>query len=185
VVIATAGCTKAQLATSVGIPKQEFTKVETNAYNTRPLPFRPWCAPMCNRQMLAGEYGVPASRISGTQKNAVNLYFWSHPPCDAFCMAFIAELQWNEWARAGDTGAIVHVIQREFGGAGGGAVNVAECESHLNPWADSGTYKGLFQMNLAYHGHLFDGPWYDPVANATAAKRLYDGAGWAPWGCRP
>jgi hypothetical protein len=182
--LAVAGCTKGQLASSVGIPTQEFTRVETNAYNTQPLPFRPACAPLCNRPMLAAAYGVPVERISGAQRDAVNLWFGNHPPCDAWCQAFLAELQWNDWARAGDTGAIVHVIEREFGGAGGSAVNVAHCESRLDPWADGGAYKGLFQMNLAIHGDLFDGPWYDPVANTTAAKRLYDAAGWSPWGCR-
>lgn len=185
VVLAATGCTKAQLASSVGIPKQEFTKVETNAYDARPLPLRPWCAPLCNRPMLAGEYGVPASRISGVQRDAVNLYFWNHPPCDAFCIAYVAAMADNDAARAGDTEAIIRVIHREFGGAGGGAVNVATCESHLDPWAEGGAYKGLFQMSLGLHGHLFDGPWHDPVANTTAARRLFDSSGWAPWTCRP
>jgi len=63
------------------------------------------------------------------------------------------------------------------------AVSVAMCESGLNPGADSGAYKGLFQLgpHLAGTVAFYGGNWFDPVTNAQVARDLYLQSGWSSW----
>jgi hypothetical protein len=77
------------------------------------------------------------------------------------------------------------VIREVFGplGAAEKAVSVAICESGMNPGADSGTYKGLFQLGPHLEGTVafYGGNWFDPLTNAQVARDLYLQSGWAPW----
>jgi hypothetical protein len=64
------------------------------------------------------------------------------------------------------------------------AIAVAWCESRLQPTAENGQYRGLFQMgsnerSLFGHGST-------PHAQARAAHRYFvvSGRDWSPWGCR-
>ena len=65
------------------------------------------------------------------------------------------------------------------------AVEVAECESGLDPSARNGDHAGLFQLRLRFHRHRIDGDPYDALANAVGAERLYVEQGWSPWSCKP
>jgi hypothetical protein len=80
-----------------------------------------------------------------------------------------------------------------FGPHTGEAVEVARCESGLDPHAVSpdGANHGLMQINVV-HRRQFEAvtgrPWsdvYDQFQNARYARWLYDQQGWAPWTCRP
>lgn len=64
------------------------------------------------------------------------------------------------------------------------AVDVAHCESRLNPAARNGRHLGLFQLRWDYHGEPWADP-FNPVANAMIAARLQAEQGWRPWACRP
>lgn len=88
------------------------------------------------------------------------------------------------------TGSIPTMISQIFGAYGPGAINVARCESGLNPSAynPSGA-SGLFQ--------IMPGTWagtsqagrslYDAQANALAAHEIFvrDGYSWREWTCKP
>jgi len=86
----------------------------------------------------------------------------------------------------------IHAILTNFqGDLGGQAVNVARCESSLNPGAISpggGNY-GLFQINTVHRslvasmGYTWD-ELLNPYVNADVARAIYDQAGgWSPWAC--
>ena len=71
------------------------------------------------------------------------------------------------------------VIRCVFGHHGTKAVAVARCESTLRTTARNGQYRGLFQMGAperAKYGHGSTA-----LAQAEAAKRYFDIAGWRPW----
>ena len=88
------------------------------------------------------------------------------------------------------TGSIPAMIDQIFGSYGPGAINVARCESGLNPGAynPSGA-SGLFQ--------IMPGTWagtsqaglspYNAQANALAAHEIFvrDGYSWREWTCQP
>jgi hypothetical protein len=85
-------------------------------------------------------------------------------------------------------------ITRAFGPIADQAMNVADCESSMDPSAVSsggGNY-GLFQINTvhtsefeAVTGQPFHDGALDPYANSNYAKYLYDqSGGWGPWACR-
>ena len=66
------------------------------------------------------------------------------------------------------------------------AIRVARCESHLQPSARNGQYRGMFQVSAAlrrdYKG-FGRGGW----AQARHALRVFNAAGksWQPWECKP
>ena len=71
----------------------------------------------------------------------------------------------------------------------GFAVGVAQCESGLNPRANSGRYVGLFQHDAGMwperarrYGHPGASP-FDPVANTDVSLRMAKAQGWGHWGC--
>ncbi len=73
------------------------------------------------------------------------------------------------------------------------AINIAECESSLNPDAvNPRGYHGLFQIGEGHSSafrsvtgqSFFDGV-YSAYHNAQYARHLYDRNGWSPWGCPP
>jgi hypothetical protein len=76
-------------------------------------------------------------------------------------------------------------IREVFGplGVADMAVSVAACESGLNPGADSGTYKGLFQLGPQLAGTVafYGGDWFDPMTNSQVARDLYLASGWSSW----
>ena len=84
-------------------------------------------------------------------------------------------------------------ITQAFGPIADQAMNVAQCESNMDPNAVSsggGNY-GLFQINRvhaddfeAVTGQPFHDGALDPYANSNYAKHLYDQEGWSPWACR-
>lgn len=74
-------------------------------------------------------------------------------------------------------------IRAAFGRYANQAIRVATCESHLSIWARNGQYLGLFQMGT-YARRRFGHGW-TPWAQARAARRYFNVAGWAPWECRP
>jgi hypothetical protein len=65
------------------------------------------------------------------------------------------------------------------------AVDVAWCESHLEPTAHNGQYLGLFQMGALARHRFGHGP--SAWEQATAAHRyfVYAGRDWSPWSCKP
>lgn len=67
------------------------------------------------------------------------------------------------------------------------ALEVARCESGLDPEARNGPHRGLFQLNERYHGWRVPAGWPidSSVGNAVAARALQREQGWRPWSCRP
>jgi hypothetical protein len=112
-------------------------------------------------------------------------------------LVFVAALGLNACdlrAQADTPSAAQDAITQAFGPIADQAMNVAQCESNMDPNAVSrggGNY-GLFQINTV-HADEFQSvtgqPYYngalDPYANANYAKYLYDqSGGWGPWACR-
>ncbi len=60
--------------------------------------------------------------------------------------------------------------------------SVGECESHHNPFATNGRYKGVMQLGWSPFGFS---P-FDPIANVLSAAMTvrHDGS-WRQWQCRP
>lgn len=73
------------------------------------------------------------------------------------------------------------IIRRVFGDEGRTAVRVAWCESRLDPNARNGQYLGTFQMGERERARFGHGR--TTLAQARAAKRYHDLAGWHPWSC--
>lgn len=67
------------------------------------------------------------------------------------------------------------------------ALEVAECESGMNPEARNGQFLGLYQMGHWHYWRFGDGDWRDPLVNALAAEGLWkdSGGSWRPWACAP
>lgn len=82
-------------------------------------------------------------------------------------------------------------IRAWFPEDGDKAVQVADCESSLNPHAVSpnGAFHGLFQVSDQWHreaffnvtGQRWDEGIYTSYYNAQYARHLYEGQGWSPW----
>jgi hypothetical protein len=72
---------------------------------------------------------------------------------------------------------VIYDAAEEFGLSGSYLVSVAECESHLNPYAyNAAGYHGLFQFDGQTWTAYGYGSVYDPVAQArTAARLIADG----------
>jgi hypothetical protein len=65
------------------------------------------------------------------------------------------------------------------------AIQVAWCESRLQPDAHNGQYLGLFQMGSYARGLYGHGP--TPHDQAIAAHKYFVSSGrdWSPWSCKP
>jgi hypothetical protein len=83
----------------------------------------------------------------------------------------------------------IHAINHAFCGnvngcwLGNEAVRVADCESHLWPYARNGQYLGLFQFG-SWARARFGFSW-SPWEQARAAARYYRHSGWSGWACKP
>ena len=91
-------------------------------------------------------------------------------------------------------GSVEATIRSWFPEVGDAAVEVARCESGLDPAARSAAgYRGLFQLSpshassfAAVTGRDFEDAWDEAEPNTQYARYLYDRQGWAPWGaCAP
>lgn len=92
------------------------------------------------------------------------------------------------WQEGGSYTGMIHQV---FGGYGDGAVQVAICESSLNPNAYNGVLgaAGLFQIipgtfaSTSYAGQSV----YNPLVNTRAAYEVFarDGYSWREWACQP
>ncbi len=87
-------------------------------------------------------------------------------------------------------GSIPAMITQIFGAYGPGAINVARCESGLNPGAHNPSgASGLFQImpgTWAGTSQAGSSP-YNAQANAIAAHEIFvrDGYSWREWTCQP
>jgi hypothetical protein len=104
----------------------------------------------------------------------------------------LAYTQPREAHAASSNASVPAMIDQVFGPYAPGALNVAECESGLNPSAYNPTSgaAGLFQI-------LYPSTWdttseagmspYDPMANIEAAHEIFvrDGYSWREWVCQP
>lgn len=89
------------------------------------------------------------------------------------------------------SGSIEELIHAYFGASASKAVQVARCESGLNPRAVSagGGNHGLFQINNVHQGtfqSVTGAPWsavYDAETNIRFAHWLWSQQGWGPWAC--
>jgi LysM repeat protein len=89
------------------------------------------------------------------------------------------------------SGSYQDMIYQVFGQYGAGAVNVAMCESSMNPNAYNGILgaAGLFQIipgtfaSTSYAGQSV----YNPEVNIRAAYEIFarDGYTWSEWACKP
>lgn len=79
-------------------------------------------------------------------------------------------------------GDIPRVIYSIFGAYGAKAVDVASCESGLNPSAVNGQYFGLFQMGELERA-IYGGSSLDPAEQTRAAYAYFldSGSDWSPW----
>lgn len=71
------------------------------------------------------------------------------------------------------------------------AIEVARCESSLNPRATNGVHYGLFQISRTYHeararslGYTWD-EMLQAGPNSHVAASLWAEEGWGPWSCKP
>ena len=64
---------------------------------------------------------------------------------------------------------------------------VANCESHLWPFATNGQYLGVFQLGATHRTDpIFDQvPWMDAYAQASHVARFIKAHGWSQWQCSP
>ncbi len=91
----------------------------------------------------------------------------------------------------GSSGSVESIIDQVFGSYASGAINVASCESGLNPAATnpaSGA-AGLFQIlpsTFNTTSEAGNSP-YDAYANTVAAHDIFvrDGYSWREWTCQP
>jgi hypothetical protein len=91
----------------------------------------------------------------------------------------------------GSSGSVESIIDQVFGSYTSGAINVASCESGLNPAATnpaSGA-AGLFQIlpsTFNTTSEAGNSP-YDAYANTVAAHDIFvrDGYSWREWACQP
>lgn len=65
------------------------------------------------------------------------------------------------------------------------AVQVASCESRLNPSAQNGQYLGLFQMGSYARQQYGHGPTAHDQAVAAHRYFVSSGRDWSPWSCKP
>lgn len=86
-------------------------------------------------------------------------------------------------------GSVEEMIIATFGSEGNRAIQVAKCESGLNPAARSGQYMGLFQLGN-YHraraarlGFTWD-QMLQAGPNIAVAYDLWQEQGWGPWSCK-
>ena len=92
------------------------------------------------------------------------------------------------------TEEIIHVWFDRYGASMSDkedAIDVARCESSLNPEARNGDYYGLFQISRTYHeararslGYTW-GEMLQAGPNAHVAASLWSEQGWQPWACKP
>ncbi len=89
-------------------------------------------------------------------------------------------------------GSVASMIEQVFGSYAAGAINVARCESGLNPSATNpySNAEGVFQI-------LYPSTWdgtseagaspYNAMANILAAHEIFvrDGYSWREWTCQP
>ena len=64
------------------------------------------------------------------------------------------------------------------------AIQVARCESTLNPRAESAGNLGLFQIHYASHAARVNynrESLFDPVTNIRVAHEIWLSQGWRPW----
>jgi hypothetical protein len=102
-----------------------------------------------------------------------------------------AEQERLDAQRSAPAGSVEEIIHRWFGASGATAVQVARCESGLNPAAVSpgGGNHGLFQINDVHRGtfeSVTGQPWsavYSAEANTRFAHWLWSQQGWGPWAC--
>lgn len=73
------------------------------------------------------------------------------------------------------------IIRSVFRSEGRKAVQVAWCESSLNPEARNGQYRGVFQMGSSERARFGHGR--TVLAQARAARRYWRISGWSPWAC--
>jgi len=93
-----------------------------------------------------------------------------------------------DWLQEGSYAGLIHQV---FGPYGDGAVQVAMCESSLNPNAYNAVLgaAGLFQIipgtfaSTSYAGQSV----YNPQVNTLAAYEVFarDGYSWREWACQP
>lgn len=81
----------------------------------------------------------------------------------------------------------IHLAARAYGTNEGEMLQVARCESNLDPFATNGRYAGLFQEGPGFWSAT---PFaslsrFDPLANALAAASVVRSQGWRQWSCRP
>ncbi len=81
-------------------------------------------------------------------------------------------------------------IRSAWGGDDDEAIEVADCESGLNPRASSGSgHFGLWQMRMETwrtYGGSGDPRDHSPAEQTKVAYRLFQQRGWSPWaGCSP
>ena len=93
-------------------------------------------------------------------------------------------------------GSVVDMINQVFGSYAAGAINVATCESGLNPGATNsmsiggshaaGVFQILYPSTWAGTSEAANSP-YDAWSNIVAAHEIFvrDGYSWREWTCQP
>ncbi len=85
--------------------------------------------------------------------------------------------------------AVKLIIRQRFGAQAGIAIQIATCESRLQPTAISPDRNnvGLFQINRVHAAWIKSrlgykyGDLTDPWKNTRVARIMYNASGWAPW----
>lgn len=104
-------------------------------------------------------------------------------------------LEWQKDARQHTEAMTVQAITRDaitwasnrWGVSAADMTSVSNCESHLWPFAETGQYKGAWQLGSF---HLTDPifavvPWQDAYAQASHVARFVRAHGWGQWQCLP
>jgi hypothetical protein len=106
---------------------------------------------------------------------------------------YITAHPWNNLRNQGDSSVVIKEIQKVFGSSSKKAIQIATCESGLNPFVlndnpRTGDYSvGVFQINL--YGNLAKNrpseEWLkDYRNNISYAHEMYISQGWVPWSCK-
>lgn len=115
--------------------------------------------------------------------------------CRAALVHALNAVAWQRAARMHEQSIGVRDITRDainwaakrYGVSAADMTTVANCESHLWPFATNGQYKGAWQLGAMHRSDPIFSlvPWQDAYAQASHVARFVKAHSWSAWQCTP